>query len=337
MSPVIFNNPFDIIWQTNLVDVMFLTIFVLAVAYAGVQWRRGRRIYATVLVAAFVYGVVLELGGMATLNMYTQGEFAAMLNFPALMLFEGTTQMPSYVLIFYPVFLFVGFKVVEALGITKTWQAAITGGLFLVAFDAPYIIEGGLRHVVWWTWHTDFEMFQFWLGWPLIDLCWQATWDALFFYLMLRALPHVDGSAGQRWSNAKALGVFAPLSAAAVIAAGPFLLAPLTAVTYLGGPQWPVVVVLILAYLTIAAVALRSAVPPARRLEPITAWTVGIYVAGFVAMVVANVVHEGGLTLYIVVQAAGLAAVCGLALFPVIARRSVTVAPSPENVGVNTQ
>lgn len=322
MNPIIVNNPADIGWQTNLFDVAMVVMFLSALGYAVAQWRRGTRIYATLLVAAFLYGVVLELGGMATLNMYTQGKFTVMLNFPALKLFAGTTAMPSYVLIFYPVFLFVGFKVIEALGITKKWQAAITGGLFMIALDAPYIIEGGLRHVVWWTWHTHFEMFQFWLGWPLVDLCWQATWDAMFFYLMLRALPHVDGVVSSRWANVKCLGLFAPLTALIVIASGSLLLLPLTVVTFLHGPQWPVVIGLVLTYLVIVATALRTAIPRRRRPEPITGWVVGVYIAALAAMVVANLWHEGGLTLYAVVQAVGLAVVCALTLFPAFASRA---------------
>ena len=36
-------------------------------------------------------------------------------------------------------------------------------------------------------------MFQYFVGWPLADLCWQATWGALFLYVMLRARPRIDG------------------------------------------------------------------------------------------------------------------------------------------------
>ncbi|PJE12244.1 hypothetical protein [Mycobacterium sp.] len=328
MELVIINNPATIGWQANLLDLVLLVMFASAVVYAMAQWRRGVRAYVTLLVAAFFYGVVLELGGMALLNMYVQGDFTVMLNFPALAPFQGTTAMPFYVLIFYPVFLFTGFKVVEAWGITRRWQAAVTGGLFMVAFDAPYIIEGGLRHVVWWTWRSDFPMFQYWLDWPLVDLCWQATWDAMFFYLMLWALPHIDPPGRRGWSTAKSLLVFAPLCALVTIAVGPLLLAPQTAVTFLGGRQWPVVLALILGYVVVAATAMRTAHPARDRVEPVTGWIVGVYVAAMAAMVIANAVHEGALLSYITVQAAGLLAICGLTLFPWLAtrRRPVTIA-----------
>ncbi|WP_068271583.1 hypothetical protein [Aldersonia kunmingensis] len=193
MSPVIINDPFDLPWQTNVYDTLILALFVAAVINAVRQYRRGTRMYAFVLASALVYGIVLELAGMATLNMYLQGDFAIMLNFPAIPLFAGTTAMPLYVTLFYPVIFTVGFKVVEALGIEKNWQAAITGGLFMIFLDAPYIIEGNLRHVVWWTWDTDFIMFQFWEGWPLADMAWQAIWGSAFYFLMLHARPRLDG------------------------------------------------------------------------------------------------------------------------------------------------
>ena len=120
MSPIIFNDPLNIHWQTNLYDALTLTIFVSAAVYATMQFRRGRRIYAVLLFAALIFGQVLELAGMATLNMYVQGDFALMLNYPALSLFEGTTAMPFYVTIFYPMMFFLGFKVVEALGMASS-------------------------------------------------------------------------------------------------------------------------------------------------------------------------------------------------------------------------
>jgi hypothetical protein len=322
MNLIVLNNPADLPWQTNLYDLVLLTMFLSAMVYCVVQFRRGRRIYSVVLVAAIIYGLVLELAGMATLNMYHQGEFAVMVNWPAFPLWQGTTMMPSYVLILYPVFLFTGFKVVEALGIEKRWQAAIVGGLFLIMLDAPYMTEGPLRHVQWWTWDPNFKYFQYFAGWPLLDVCWQGTWEALFLYIMLWALRRVDAgeNSAARWSNAKALGMFPPLAALAVLAIGPFLLVPVTGVTALGGPQWPVVALLIAAYIAVAVIALRTA-RPAGAVEPVTAIVVFVYVASFAAMVIENIVHEGRLTGYIAAQIIALTAVSALTLFPLNARR----------------
>ena len=333
MNLIVINNPADLQWQTNLCDLMLLTMFLAAAAYSIVQLRRGRRIYCAVLIAATIYGLVLELAGMATLNMYRQGDFMVMINWPAFPLWHGTTMMPAYVVIFYPVFLFTGFKVVEVLGIGKRWQAAITGGLFMIALDAPYIIEGNLRRVVWWTWDPNFKFFQYWVGWPLLDLCWQGIWDAVFIYIMLWALPRIDAAASNgaaRWSNAKALVAFPALAALAVLVLGPILMSPFTIVTALGGPQWPVVVLLVAGYTAVAVTALRSARPNTPP-ERFPAGIIFVYVASLAAMVIANVVYEGGITQYIGVQTVGLIVVSGLALFPRICGRRRATTASPEH------
>ncbi|WP_460354487.1 hypothetical protein [Mycobacterium sp. ZZG] len=324
MDLIVFNDPAELPWQTTVWDLMLVTIFAAAAVYSIDQFRRGRRIYSVVLIAATIYGLVLELAGMALLDMYQQGDFMIMLNWEAFPLWHDTTMMPAYVVIFYPVFLFTGFKVVESLGVQKRWQAAVVGGLFMIAFDAPYIIEGNLRHVVWWTWDPDFDLFQYWVGWPLVDLCWQGIWDALFIYLMLWAMPRIDTTAEgfmPRWSHAKALFAFPPLAALTVLIVGPILMLPVTVATALGLPQWPVVVALIAGYVVVAAIALRTARPfPAERF---TLTIVFIYVGTMAAMASGNIVHERGLTQYIVVQAVGLAVVAGLALLPVSLRRRV--------------
>jgi hypothetical protein len=335
MNLIVFNNPAALPWQTNLCDLMLLAMFLAALAYAVVQFRRGRRVYAAVLIAAFIYGLVLELVGMATLNMYQQGDFAVMINWQAFPLWHGTTMMPSYVLIFYPVFLFTGFKVVERLGVEKRWQAAITGGLFMIAMDAPYIIEGNLRHVVWWTWDPNFKFFQYWVGWPLVDLCWQGVWDAVFIYIMLWARPRIDATIegiAPRWSNAKALGGFPPLAALTVLILGPILLSPIVIATALGGPQWPLVVLLVGGYIAVAISALRTARP-----LPVDRFTLGlvfIYAACFAAMVMANVDYEGALTQYIVVQTVGLAVMSALAIYPLRAGRGGKIASPQQQPGV---
>lgn len=313
-SLILVKNPFDLPWQTVLYDLLVTLLFIAVVAHAAVQFRRGTRVYALVVAAAFAYGIVLELAGMATLNMYVQGDFTVMLNFPAFPLFEGTTAMPSYVSLFYPVIFTIGYKIVESLGIITRWQAAVTGGLFMVFMDAPYIIEGNLRHVVWWTWDPDFTLFQLWVGWPLADMLWQATFGATFFYLVLRCLPHIDGDT-ERWSTAKLFGV-APLISLGVLIIGPVLMSPLTLATFTIGQQWPVVAPMMAAMLAVTILALRTAEPPRPTTDRFTTWLVGAYTVTFAAMILANFVHEGGLTMYTVVQTIGLIGMTVFASFP---------------------
>jgi hypothetical protein len=77
---------------------------------------------------------------------------------------------------------------------------------------------------------------------------------------------------------------------------------------------------LVAAYTAVGVVALRTA-RPAGAVDPFTATTVFVYVASFAAMVIENIVYEGGLTQYIVVQFVALIVVSGLALYPLTARR----------------
>jgi hypothetical protein len=136
MDLFIVNSPAELPWQTNLYDLLIFAIVVTVVVNAVVQYRRGTRMWLFVLIASLVYGIVLELAGMATLNMYLQGDFLVMLNFPAIPSFAGTTAMPLYVTFFYPVIFAIGFKIVESLGIESRWKAAVAGGLFMVCLDA---------------------------------------------------------------------------------------------------------------------------------------------------------------------------------------------------------
>ena len=55
--------------------------------------------------------------------------------------------------------------------------------------------------------------------------------------------------------------------------------------------------------------------------EPFTVVIVFVYVACLGAMVIGNVLYEGGLTEYILVQTVGLIVVSGLALVPLLGKR----------------
>lgn len=317
MSFLVINDPGELPWQTNVFDVLMVVMFLAATVYSAIKFFQGTRIYLALIVTAIVYGLTLELAGMAVLDMYKQGEFLVMLDWTKIPVWSDTTMMPLYVSIFYPVMLFTGFKVVEALRIRSNWQAAVTGGLFMVALDAPYIIEGNLRHVVWWTWDPDFTLFQYIAGWPLVDLFWQATWDALIFYLLLRFTSRIDnGVPGSqpRWSNLRTFVVFPLLTTVTVLTVGTVFFLPMTIIALLGGPQWVVVAVLLAAYLAVFVTAIRDR--ERSTVEPITAALVVTYVGAFTAMVIDNFGRQPDLTLEVSLQILGLVAVVGFLLLP---------------------
>jgi hypothetical protein len=83
MDLIVFNDPADLPWQTNLCDLMLLAMFLAAVAYSVVQFRRGRRIAALrparppVPIERFTVGLVLIyvacLAAMAIGNVVYEG------------------------------------------------------------------------------------------------------------------------------------------------------------------------------------------------------------------------------------------------------------------------
>lgn len=185
----------------------------------------------------------------------------------------------------------------------------------MACVDAPYIIQGGLPQIGWWTWH-QWKMYQLWLGWPLADLWWQMTWDALFFYVLWRAVPHLDA----RRSNTVTLLGFPLAAAVGINLVAPLLHIPLILVTYLGTPQWPLVVALVLGYVIVAVRAMRLS--PADFVEPVTVIVAGIYVLSMAVMVIGNALYEKGLTEYIAVQSAALIILCGFVAYPALRGRS---------------
>lgn len=315
MNFLVFNDPRTIPWYTNLFDLLMLTLFVLGVITSVRAARRGRRDYLFVISAAVVYGLMLELGGMGYRDMYAQGRFAVMLDWGFLHL-TNHTLMPAYVPIFYPVFFFLGYRLVEGVGIVSPVRRAIAGGLVMGALlDPPYIIQGNLDQSRWWTW-TPWELYHFWLGWPLIDLWWQTAWGAAMYYVLFRLRPRIDsGFGGRTWLR---LVVAPVLAAVTVLVVGPFLHVPLVVLTDMGVPQGLPDAVLVVVF---ALVALTSRRAPAPRADPIVIGAVGLYVLVFGAMQVGNVVHEGGIEFHVVVQSAALVGLVLLALAPLLGRR----------------
>lgn len=323
MSFIVVNDVAELPWQTNLFDILMMSMFVGIAVYSVVRFVRGTRIYLTIVITAIVYGLVLELAGMATLDMYKQGNFLVMIDWTVIPLWSGTTKMPLYVSIFYPVMLFTGYKVLEALRVRSRWQAAIAGGLFMIALDAPYIIEGNLRYVVWWTWDPNFTLFQYIAGWPMVDLFWQATWDALIFYLFLRVVRYIDPPAGEqvvRWSSFRALVGFPVCATVVVLGLGTLFFVPMVVVTLLGGPQWPISALLLVAYIGVSFAALRARGPS--RIEPFTVVLVSAYVFAFIAMIIENIARASGISLAATLQLAGVVVVVSFTALPLVGRDS---------------
>jgi hypothetical protein len=323
-----FNDPATVPWYHHGLDLMVFLCFVLATAHAVRQARQGRRDLLVLIATAILYGMTIELSGMIWHRSYVQGDFTVMLGFNSLSLFEGSTDMPLYVPFFYPVFLTFGYELTQAFGFVRPWQRAVAGGFLMGLLDTGYIIEGGLRHVVWWTW-GDWWLYELWLGWPLVDLWWEMTWHAVIFWLIYRTTPKVDAWFRERSPRTARVRAYLllPLAIAVVVnLVCPVLHLPLIVASQMGASQAPWVALLFVAF---GAVFLFSEKRPEANLDRSLSWRMAIYLAALSPMVIANAVHEGRFTDYCVVQTLALIALVITWRSPVwLARRTPALSPA---------
>ena len=317
-------SPFDLPWQTDIVGAVILAMFVIAAVYSAIKWRRGRRIYGVLMITAGIYGMMLEVIGMMILKIYHRGTFQIMLNPAALPLVpDSTPALPLYVVIYYPTMLFVGYKIIEALRVARPLNAAAVGGLAMIALEAPYVIQGHLDHLSWWTYNLDSPLVEFVGSWPMIDLCWLATCHAVFFAIIAAVRPSIDPHTvlgHTRWTNLFAALGFPSMAAVVVLAATSMISSPMSVVTLLGLPQWMIAAVVVTGFAVITVHTLMTAAP-ADHVEPVTTVLVGLYSATFAIMIVVSTASAQmpiGSTL---VQIIGLVVAGFLATYPTLHRR----------------
>jgi hypothetical protein len=183
-----FNDPFELDWQLNMLDAIMLVSSVFILVYAVRQYRTGRPTYLVLWLGSICYGLIMEFTtGMMISRSYIQGEFAVMVETKELLGYG--TDMPLYVMVgFYPVIIFLGFKLVEAFGIRSILARAVSAGVFMLLIDAPYVVNGPLSSVNWWVW-LDWtvggrHIFQYWYGWPMVDAMWELTWPSFMMWMV---------------------------------------------------------------------------------------------------------------------------------------------------------
>ncbi|MEB4209544.1 hypothetical protein [Mycobacterium sp. 94-17] len=183
-----FNNPFEIGWQLNALDAIMLSSTIFILVYSIRQYRNGRPTYLVLYLACLAYGLIMEFTtGMMISRSYIQGEFAVMVQTKELLGYP--TDMPLYVVVaFYPVTIFLGFKLIESFGIRSILARALSVGLIMVVTDAPYEVNGPQKGIDWWVW-LDWRisgraLFQFFYGWPWSEAWWQLTWPGLMMFMV---------------------------------------------------------------------------------------------------------------------------------------------------------
>lgn len=183
-----FNNPLDLAWQIHLLDAIMLASTIFILVYSVRQFRSGRPTYLVLYLSCLAYGLIMELTtGMMISKSYIQGEFTVMVQTKELLGYP--TDMPLYVIVgFYPVAIFLGFKLIESFGIRSVLIRAVCAGLIMVLIDAPYEVNGTQPGIEWWQW-LDWriggrELFEYFYGWPWAEAWWQLTWPPLLMYML---------------------------------------------------------------------------------------------------------------------------------------------------------
>lgn len=185
-----FNNPFELSWQINALDLIMLVSSLFILVYSVRQYRTGRPTYLVLWLGCICYGLIMEATtGMLISRSYIQGEFAVMIETKRLLGYD--TDMPLYVpTAFYPVIIFLAFKLIESFGIRSTLARALSAGVFTVLIDAPYMLNGTLPSVRWWDWIdwqiAGYHVFEYWYGWPIGDALWELTWPPLMMLMVWR-------------------------------------------------------------------------------------------------------------------------------------------------------
>ena len=134
------------------------------------------------------YGLIMEFTtGMLISRSYIQGEFTVMVETKQLLGYG--TDMPLYVVVgFYPVIIFLGFKLIESFGIHSVLARAVSAGIFMLLIDAPYTVNGSMKNVNWWVWLDrqvgGRHIFQYWYTWPMADAMWELTWPSLLMWMV---------------------------------------------------------------------------------------------------------------------------------------------------------
>ena len=287
-----FNNPFELDWHLHALDVIMVASILVILVYAVRQYRSGRPTYLVLFLGSIFYGLIMEFTtGMLISRSYIQGEFTVMVETKQLLGYG--TDMPLYVVVgFYPVIIFLAFKLIESFGIHSILARAVSAGIFMLLIDAPYTVNGSMKNINWWVWLDrqvgGRHIFQYWYTWPMADAMWELTWPSLLMWMVWhwerrRACNPAMIAAAKAAPWKTLLGTPVVLGIL-MNTCGLLLGIPFDIVIGLGLPQYPLIIAVALAC---ATVFLYSAKKPAP-LDRVGWILLGIHVIGYGIVTLAN-------------------------------------------------
>ena len=175
-SYLAFNNPLERPLHFLGLELMFVACFALTLVDARRAWRAGDRFIAFQWLAAFSYGILMELIAYNFIDNFWHARFTVQLYH---------NKLPLYVVCLYPVFLYTGLRVAQRWRLGALPEALLAG-LAIALIDMPFDIAG--VDAGWWSWSDkDPNIAVRWLGVPVTSYYWYLLFGAVYS-LLCRAL-----------------------------------------------------------------------------------------------------------------------------------------------------
>ncbi len=160
-------------WSHLAIESVFLVGFLLAIIHAWRVYRStGVPSALLTLLAAFVYGLFMDILSYYTVENFWHGEFSVMLLF---------NRLPLYITFLYPVILYHAIMTIRRYDFGKLPEAVFSGmlaGFLYMIFDNFGPMVG------WWIWDTtDPTTFPYISSVPLTSYAWMFLFSSAFAFI----------------------------------------------------------------------------------------------------------------------------------------------------------
>lgn len=168
------NSPYQLLdWSHLAVESLFGIGFLLAALHAWKTYRAtGSASAPLTLLAAFVYGLCMDILSYYTVENFWHGEFSVMLLF---------NRLPLYITFLYPAILYHAIMTIRRYGFSKLNEAIFSGilsGMLYMIFDNFGPMVG------WWIWDTsDPTTFPYIGSVPLTSYAWMFLFSSSFTFI----------------------------------------------------------------------------------------------------------------------------------------------------------
>lgn len=169
-----FNSPSQLLdWSHLAIELIFVVGLILSIIHAWRYYKSNNSPSALLtLLAAFLYGLVMDILSYYTVENFWHGEFSVMLLF---------NKLPLYITCLYPALIYHAIMTIRRYQFTKIVEAISTGlfaGFLYMIFDNLGPMLG------WWIWDTtDPTTFPYVSSVPLTSYAWMFLFTSAFTYI----------------------------------------------------------------------------------------------------------------------------------------------------------